>query len=176
MRPGQVLRLGRALCLAAIVAFSAGCGPQGAPRSPSAGRPPGRAATHEAHRGDRPRVTLQVTPGLRTSASAISGAIASARRFALSLTAWLYGDRRRLRIEPLTADAARAVRREPPASIPLDQRGIGQGRAEIVELALQTATSGVVTVTVNDLRVDLRIPADIRYIGGQWLIAGFPQD
>jgi hypothetical protein len=65
------------------------------------------------------------------------------------------------------------VRRELASSPPYirpDQRGTGEGRVQLVELAVQTERSGIVTVTINDLRTSYRIPAGLELRGGRWQI------
>jgi hypothetical protein len=41
---------------------------------------------------------------------------------------------------------------------------------QLLELALQTERSGVVTVTINDLRTSYRVPAALELRGGRWQI------
>ena len=93
----------------------------------------------------------------------------AAQEFAVSLTRWLYGDRKRLEVEPLAPAAGRELAGSPPY-IPPDQRGTGEGRVQLLELALQTERSGIVTVTINDLRTSYRIPAALELRGGRWQI------
>ena len=57
-----------------------------------------------------------------------------------------------------------------PPYIPPDQRGTGEGRVQLLELALQTGRSGIVTVTINDPRTSYPIPAALELRAGRWQI------
>jgi hypothetical protein len=93
----------------------------------------------------------------------------AAHDFAVSLARWLYGDRNRLGVEPLVPAAGRELAASPPY-IPPDQRGTGEGQVQLLEVALQTERSGIVTVTINDRRTSYRIPAALEQRGGRWQI------
>jgi hypothetical protein len=168
------------LAVAALMAASGGCADTGA-GDPSAGSP-GAGASERTHTGpitsatgraqlrrERPPVRLAATAGLRLVPTRRAEAVHAAQGFAVSLTRWLYGDRERLDVEPLTAAVRRELASSPPY-IPPNQRGTGEGRVQRLELAPQTERSGIVTVTVNDLRTSYRIPAALELRGGRWQI------
>lgn len=123
--------------------------------------------------GKAPPVAFEVATGVGIAEIERRRAVMAARRFAVSLTAWLYGDRGRLEVEPVTERLSREIGRDPPADIPADQRRSGEGRIRSIALALQTATSGALVVTVNDLRTDITLFAQIERVGGRWLITAF---
>jgi len=173
------------LALLAALAAGAGCGEgateQGAPDQRTGGdraragaqstRP---EAAPPAPRPERvqtptPAVRLEATRGIELEPAAEAELEAAAQRFAVSLTRWLYGERGRLDVEPLAAPARRELESSPPY-IPADQQGTGQGRVQALEVALQTPRSGIVTVTINDLRTSYRIPAGFEDRDGRWQI------
>ena len=126
--------------------------------------------------GEVPPVAFEVAPGVQVATPVRTAATEATERFAVTLTKWLYGDRRRLAVEPVTDELAREIERDPPAYIPADQRNTDQGRIRDISLTIQTATSGVVSVTVNDLRTDIYLFAQIELRDGQWLIVDFNDD
>lgn len=140
-------------------------GPVDAPPRPTLGEAP----------TERPPVRLQVAPGVRLTGTARAQLEAAARRFGLSLTRWLYGERKGLDVGPLASSAGRELAASPPY-IPGDQRGTDQGRVQRLEVGLQTTRSGIVTVTINDLRTSYRIPAGFELRGGRWQIVHFNSD
>jgi hypothetical protein len=172
----------RAVLLAVswLLAASSGCADTGA-RDRYADRP--RAAASERTDSaqtttatelpepqvERPRVRLATTPGLKLGPARRADAIRAAQDFAVGVTRWLYGEREPLDVEPLTPAARHELASAPPY-IPPNQRGTGEGRVQLLELALQTERSGVVTVTINDLRTSYRVPAALELRGGRWQI------
>jgi hypothetical protein len=114
-------------------------------------------------------VRLEQPPGVQLSSAQHVGLGRAARRFATSLTRWLYGARLSLDVEPVAARVQRELAHAPPY-IPSDQRGTHDGQAHHVDVALQTPTSGVVTVTVADSRTSYRIPASFERRDGRWQI------
>ncbi len=119
---------------------------------------------------------MEIAPGIQVATPVRDAAIEATERFAVTLTRWLYGDRGRLEVEPVTAELARELERDPPASIPDDQRNTDQGRIRDISLAIQTERSGVVAVTVNDLRTDIHLFAQIELREGRWVIVRFNDD
>jgi hypothetical protein len=167
------------LAVAGLVAASGGCTDSG-PDDTSAdklragaatrtGSAPTRGAEEFRAQLERPPVRLVATPGLNLGQTRRAEAVRAAQHFAASLTRWLYGDRERLDVEPLTAATRRELASAPPC-IPPDQRGTDEGRVQLLELALQTERSGVVAVTINDLRTSYRIPAALELRSGRWQI------
>jgi hypothetical protein len=118
---------------------------------------------------ERPPVRLAATAGLKLGQTPQAESVRAAQSFAVSLIRWLYGERERVDVEPATAAVRHELASSPPY-IPPDQRGTGEGRVQLLELSLQTTCSGVVTVTINDLRTSYRIPAAIELRGGRWQI------
>jgi hypothetical protein len=168
------------LAIAGLVAASGGCADSGA-GNPSAEKPgtstpaqtnpsPTTSAAEEPQvQYERPPVRLVASPGLNLGRTQRAKAARAAEDFAVSLTRWLYGDRERLDVEPVAAAVRRELADTPPY-IPPDQRGTDEGRVQLVELALQTERSGIVAVTINDLRTSYRIPAAIELRNGRWQI------
>ena len=126
--------------------------------------------------GKTPPVAVEIAPGVQVATPVRTAAVGATERFAVTLTRWLYGDRRRLEVEPITAQLAREIDRDPPASIPDDQRNTDQGRIRDISLAIQTPRSGVIAVTVNDLRTDIYSFAQIELRDGRWVIVRFNDD
>jgi hypothetical protein len=168
------------LAVAALLAASGGCADAGSgdrsennprPAAPAGTNPaPTTSATEPAQlQPKRPPVRLAATPGLQLGQTWRAEAERAVQRFAVSLTRWLYGERGRLEVEPVTAAVLHELAGSPP-HIPSDQRGTGEGRVQLLELALQTKRSGIVTVTINDLRTSYRIPAALELRGGRWQI------
>jgi hypothetical protein len=114
-------------------------------------------------------VRLEQAPGVQLGSAQQVALGRAARRFATSLTRWLYGPRRSLDVEPVAVRVRRELAHAPPY-IPSDQRGTHDGQAHHVDVALQTATSGVLTVTVADSRTSYRIPASFERRNGRWQI------
>jgi hypothetical protein len=177
---GTVKKRAVLVAVTGLLAASSGCADTGA-RDRSADRPraaapertdsaPTTTATElsQSHL-ERPPARLATTPGLKLGPARRADAIRAARDFAVGVTRWLYGERERLDVEPLTPTARREMASAPPY-IPPDQRGTGEGRVQLLELALQTKRSGVVTVTINDLRSSYRVPAWLELRGGRWQI------
>ncbi len=142
-------------------------GAQGSPAPQSGGLIPTGAV---------PPVAVEVAPGVQVATPLRTAALDATERFAVTLTRWLYGDRQRLEVEPVTAELAREIDRDPPASIPDDQRNTDQGRIRDISLTIQTERSGVVAVTVNDLRTDIYLFAQIELRDGRWVIVRFNDD
>jgi hypothetical protein len=115
------------------------------------------------------QVRLEQAPGVQLSPAQQVGLSRAARRFATSLTRWLYGPRLSLDVEPVAVRLRRELAHAPPY-IPSDQRGTHDGLAYHVDVALQTPTSGVLTVTVADSRTSYRIPASFERRSGRWQI------
>jgi hypothetical protein len=168
------------LAVAGLLAASGGCahtraGDRSADRVGQAGpartttAPTTSTAEPSQHEAVRHRVRLAVTPGLDLSTARQGDAIRAAQEFGVSLTRWLYGERDHVDVAPLTPAARRELASAPPY-IPPDQRGTGEGRVQLLELALQTERSGIVTVTINDLRTSYWIPAAIELRGRCWQI------
>ncbi|MCP9491808.1 MAG: hypothetical protein MSC31_18325 [Solirubrobacteraceae bacterium MAG38_C4-C5] len=126
--------------------------------------------------GALPPVAVEVAPGVQVVTPVRTAAVEATERFAVTLTRWLYGDRRRLEVEPVTPELAREIDRDPPASIPRDQRNTDQGRIRDISLAIQTERSGVVAVTVNDLRTDIHLFAQVELRDGRWVVVRFNDD
>ncbi|MDQ3710290.1 MAG: hypothetical protein M3387_13475 [Actinomycetota bacterium] len=126
--------------------------------------------------GAVPPVAVEVAPGVAVATPVRTAAVEATERFAATLTRWLYGDRQRLEVQPVTAQLQRQIDRRPPAYIPADQRNTDQGRIRDISLAIQTPTSGVVAVTVNDLRTDIYLFAQIELRDGRWVIVRFNDD
>jgi hypothetical protein len=177
---GAANKRGALLGVAAALAASGGCADTGT-SDRSADRP-GTAAPERTDTArttgatgptqpplERPSLRLAATAGLKVGQTAQAEAVRAAQSFAVSLIRWLYGERERVDVEPATAAVRHELAGSPPY-IPLDQRGTGEGRVQLLELALQTERSGVVTVTINDLRTRYRIPAAIELRGGRWQI------
>jgi hypothetical protein len=173
-------RTGLLLTVAALVAAGSGCTDSGggersadtpgAPAPTQTNTTPTTSAVDGAQlRLEGPPIRLSATPGLKLGRSRRAEALRTAQEFAVSLTRWLYGDRKRLEVEPLAPAAGRELAASPPY-IPPDQRGTGEGRVQLLELALQTERSGIVTVTINDPRTSYRIPAALEQRGGSWQI------
>ena len=118
---------------------------------------------------ERPPVRPATLAGVQPGQTAQAEAVRAAQSFAVSLIRWLYGERERVDVEPATAAVRHELAGSPPY-IPPDQRGTGEGRVQLLELALQTERSGVVTVTINDLRTSYRVPAALELRGGRWQI------
>jgi hypothetical protein len=114
-------------------------------------------------------VRLEHAPGVQLSSAQQVALGRAARRFATSLTRWLYGPRLSLDVEPVAVRVRRELAHAPPY-IPSDQRGTHDGHAHHVDVALQTPTSGVLTVTVADSRTSYRIPASFERRNGRWRI------
>jgi hypothetical protein len=168
------------LAITGLLAASGGCADT-APGDPSANNPsaaalartntaPTTSAAQRAQfRRERPPLRVAATPGLKLGQTRRAEAVGAAQGFAVTLTHWLYGERQRLDVEPVTVEVRRELASSPPY-IPPDQRGTGGGRVRRLELALQTGRSGIVTVTINDMRTSYRIPAALKLRGGHWQI------
>jgi hypothetical protein len=181
---GTAKRRTALLAVAAALAASDGCVDTGA-GDPSPDRhgavAPARTDTAprtgatEAPQHNRPPVRFAATPELNLGRAHQADAISAAQSFAVSLTRWLYGERKRLNVGPLTAAVRRELARSLPY-IPPDQRGTGEGRVRRLGLALQTERSGIVTVTINDLRTSYRVPSGLELRGGRWQIVHLNTD
>ena len=114
-------------------------------------------------------VRLERAPGVQLGSAQQVALSRAARRFATSLTRWLYGPRLSLDVKPVAIRVRRELAHTPPY-IPSDQRGTHDGHAHHVDVALQTPTSGVLTVTVADSRTTYRIPASFERRNGRWQI------
>jgi hypothetical protein len=184
--PRSRRRIALPLLLAAALAAAGGCA-SGQEDQQRADRPrpdqPDRTRTHSGADGQSTTkaqapnlpVRFAATPGLAVSPAAKAQLLASAKRFAVSLTRWLYGDRDSLTVAGVTATVRRRLDTAPPF-IPDDQRNTSQGRMQMLEVALQAARSGIVTVTINDLRTSYRVPANFERRGGRWLIVSLGEE
>jgi len=179
-------RVALPLLLAAALAAAGGCatgqedqqgGDRPQPDQPDQTRTSSGADRQPTGKARTPHLPVRfaATPGLAVSPVAKAQLLASAKRFAVSLTRWLYGDRDRLTVAGVSARVRRGLHTQPPF-IPDDQRNTGQGRVQTLEVALQTARSGIVTVTINDLRTSYRVPAGFERRGGRWLIVNLGGD
>jgi hypothetical protein len=112
---------------------------------------------------------LETSPELRLDAPARAVLERDARRFAATLTAWLYGDRRRLDVEPLRPTTRGELAAGAPF-IPADQRGTSAAQVARIEIALQTPTTGIVAVVIADGRTSYRLPATFERHGHGWRI------
>jgi hypothetical protein len=168
------------LVIVPLVAASSGCGDAEPRGGPSKGRDPvppswtdatrtSEAAERPRPEGERPTVRLAATPGLRLSQARLAAAVLAAQDFAVSLTRWLYGERKSIDVGPLSPAVRRELASSPPY-VPPDERGTGAGHVQQLELALQTERSGIVTVTINDLRTSYRIPAGLELRDRRWQI------
>jgi hypothetical protein len=174
---GAANKRGALLVVAAALAASGGCADTGASDRSAERRgaaAPARTDSGQTTSGTgraqlqvgRPPVRLATTPGQKLGPARQADAIRAAQDFAVSLTRWLYGERERLDVEPVTAAVRHELASSPPY-IPPDQRGTGEGRVQLLELAQQSGRSGIVTVTINDLRTRYRIPAALELRGGR---------
>ena len=118
--------------------------------------------------GDVP-LGLEISPEIEPDGRALAALKRDARRFAASLTVWLYGDRGRLEVEALAPETRQQLAEQPPF-IPVDQRGTGAGHVARVDVALQTPTTGVVAVTIADSRTSYRVPATFERHGHGWRV------
>lgn len=130
---------------------------QTAKRDPQGARPAG------------PPVRMELAGSARLDRSAQTGLASSVRRFATTLVAWLYGDRREVDVEPVTARLTRELATAPPY-IPPDQIGSVDGRALAVQVYVQTSRSGVLVVTVRDSRASYPIPASFELRASRWQV------
>ena len=168
------------LAVTGLLAASNGCADT-APDDSSVDNPreaaPARTTTVPKSRATQPArllregvpVRLAATSGLKLGRTRLAEAVRAGQEFAVSLARWLYGARERLYVEPVTSAVWRELAGSPPY-IPPDQRGTGEGRVQRLELALQTGRSGIVTVTINDLRTSYRIAAALELRGARWQI------
>jgi hypothetical protein len=154
----------------AIALAVAACDQPGEPdaQAPQAS-PQGQSSAAGPDRAPGQPVRLEHAPGVQLSSAQQVGLSRAARRFATSLTRWLYGPRRSLDVEPVAVRVRRELAHAPPY-IPSDQRGTNDALAHHVDVALQTPTSGVLTVTVADSRTSYRIPASFERRNGRWQI------
>lgn len=149
---------------------------ESAPSEPGARRLQAPRSDGVIPTGKAPPVAVEIASGVQVATPVRTAAVKASERFAVTLTRWLYGDRRRLEVEPITGQLAREIDRDPPAFIPDDQRNTDQGRIRDISLAIQTPRSGVVAVTVNDLRTDIYLFAQIELRDGRWVIVRFNDD
>jgi hypothetical protein len=131
--------------------------------------PHGQSSPARTDRAPGPPVRLEHAPGVQLSSAQQVALSRAARRFATSLTRWLYGPRFSVDVVHVAVRVRRELAQAPPY-IPTDQRGTNDGLAHHVDVALQTPTSGVVTVTVADSRTSYRIPASFERRSGRWQI------
>jgi hypothetical protein len=150
----------------AIAPAVAGCDQPG---QPDAHAPQGQNSLAGTDRAPGQPVRLEQAPGVQLSSAQQVALGRAARRFSTSLTRWLYGPRLSLDVEPVAVRVRRELAHVPPY-IPPDQRGTHDGHAHHVDVALQTVTSGVLTVTVADSRTSYRIPASFERRNGRWQI------
>jgi hypothetical protein len=163
-------RLAPLLVALALAPAVAACDQRGQPDTmapqPSA---EGQSSAARADRGPSQPVRLEQAPGVQLSSAQHVALSRAARRFATSLTRWLYGPRLSLDVEPVALRLRRELANTPPY-IPSHQRGTYDGQAHHVDVALQTPTSGVLSVTVADSRTSYRIPASFERRNGRWQI------
>jgi hypothetical protein len=163
-------RLAPLLVALALAPAVAACDQRGQPdtQAPpaSAQRQSSAAGADLAHRQP---VQVEQAPGINISSAQQLALNRAARRFAISITRWLYGPRLSLEVEPVALRLRRELAHTPPY-IPSHQRGTYDGQAHHVDVALQTPTSGVLTVTVADSRTSYRIPASFERRNGRWQI------
>lgn len=114
-----------------------------------------------------PRIELAgIAPLDRSSEAEL---IAAARRFAISFVGWLYGRRREVDVAPITPELRTDLANAPPY-VPAPQIGSGDGRAVRVQVFLQTARSGVLVVSIRDLRTRYPLPALFERRAGRWQV------
>jgi hypothetical protein len=156
-----------ALALAPAVAA---CDQPGQPdaQAPQAS-PRGQSSPAGTDRAPGQPVRLEQAPGVQLSSAQQVALSRAARRFATSLTRWLYGPRLSLDVEPVAVSVRRELAHTPPY-VPSDQRRTHDGQTPHVDVAVQTPTSGVLTVTVADSRTSYRIPASFERRNGRWQI------
>jgi hypothetical protein len=116
-----------------------------------------------------PRVRMRLAAGVGLDRSAQAEVAAAARRFAITLAGWLYGDRHEIDVEPVTARLHRELATAPPY-IPRDQIGSGDGQAVNVQVSAQTPRSGVLVVAIRDSRTSYPIPASFELRAGRWQV------
>jgi hypothetical protein len=163
-------RLAPLLVALAIAPAVAACDQRGQPdtQAPPASAP-GQSSAAGADRAHRRPVRVEQAPGVGISSAQQLALNRAARRFATSLTRWLYGPRLSLDVEPVALRVRRELAHTAPY-IPSDQRGTHDGQPYQVDVSLQTPTSGVLTVTVADSRTSYRIPASFERRDGRWQI------
>jgi hypothetical protein len=115
------------------------------------------------------RVRMELGAGAWLDRSAQAELAATARRFATTLVGWLYGHRREIDVEPVTAQVRQEVAIAPPY-IPEDQIGSADGQATQVRVSVQTPRSGVLVVTIRDSRTSYPIPASFELREGRWQV------
>jgi hypothetical protein len=165
MRPGALPT--RVLLVTALVI--AGCAEPAAPQQSDLAARQSPASREASARAGAVPLRLEAGPGLRLDAPARAALERGARRFAATLTAWLYGDRRRVDVEPLRPTTRGELAAHAPF-IPADQRGTGAGQVAGIEIALQTPTTGIVAVMISDGRTSYRLAATFERHGTGWRI------
>jgi hypothetical protein len=123
----------------------------------------------------RLHVQMEVAAGTRLDTSDRTRLAAAARRFATSLAAWLYGDRREVGVEPTAPELRQGLANAPPY-VPPDQIGSGDGQAMHVQAWLQTLRSGVLAVTIRDSRTTYQVPATFERRAGRWQVVHLNND
>jgi hypothetical protein len=119
-------------------------------------------------RSGRPLAVELVAGELLERTARIELAVA-ARRFAITLAAWLYSDRRRMLVAPVVSEVREQLASEPPY-VPRRQIGSGDGRAVRVQVFVQTRITAMLVVTVRDSRAIYPFPAVIERRARRWRI------
>jgi hypothetical protein len=112
---------------------------------------------------------MEVAAGARLDRSEQAELADAARRFAVTLIRWLYGDRREINVEPISRQQSRELANAPPY-IRLDQLGSEDGQPVAVQVSVQTPRSGALVVTVRDSRTGYPIPAGFELRAGRWQV------
>ncbi|MGI8944763.1 MAG: hypothetical protein ACR2GL_00805 [Thermoleophilaceae bacterium] len=112
---------------------------------------------------------IEVAGGLRLDRRARAGLAVAARRFATTLAGWLYGERRRVDVEPIVPGLRRELARTPPY-VPEGQIGSREGEATRVAVFVQTPRSGVLVVAIGDARTTYQVPAGFERRSGRWQV------
>ena len=169
--PALLAQLALAACAVGVAACSQddGFGEGRSERAATAQRKQAIKGGREGARRAGPPVRMELGAGARLDRDAQAELADAARRFAVNLMSWLYGDRRRLDVEPIAAELRRELAAAPPY-IPPDQRGSGEGQAVAVQVSVQTFRSGVLVVTVRDSRTSYPIPAGFELRAGRWQV------
>jgi hypothetical protein len=140
-----------------------------AERPPMVDLRPASAGDTGSERAAGPRVRMELTAGALLGRSAQAELAAAARRFAVTLVGWLYGDRREINVEPIALLLRRELANAAPY-VPRDQIGSGDGQAMRVQVFIQTSRSGVLVVTIRDRRTSYPIPASFERRVGRWRV------
>jgi hypothetical protein len=162
------------LALAMVLGFAACSQDEGSSEGKSERAAPAhrQQATKRDPGGARPAdppVRMEVAGGARLDRSKQAELADAARRFAVTLVSWLYGDRREIDVEPISRQLSRGLANAPPY-IPQDQLDSEDGHAVAVQVSVQTSRSGALVVTVRDSRTSYPIPASFELRAGHWQV------